>query len=271
MLGAVRRVYPSVIGAALGRTAVTLAVVAIIAAVRWPLSYSLASQPAAASCCLEVHQGEFTLRGAACRSVRPLRGHRLAECWSPVEEAILAERQHIESLLVTLGYDAANSQRSDEGEHTARFKVLLERADPQLEERVAERLRRRFAEIPDLETPPGPARALQLPNTDRSGASRRRSGLLKSWSQRISEVMSDLPELADVETTLKKGAPEVQIVLRPGTCWRATASTSPRSPSLVRNSIQGYEATRYNCGTAGFRSWCGSPRTTVPTSTTSAS
>ncbi len=47
---------------------------------------------------------------------------------APVERAILTERDHIESLILTVGYDSANSARSDEGEHTARFKVVLDGA-----------------------------------------------------------------------------------------------------------------------------------------------
>ena len=59
--------------------------------------------------------------------------------WPKISE-ILDERQHIDGLLLTIGYDAANSNRSDEGEHTARFKVLLDRADPRIEGEVIERL-----------------------------------------------------------------------------------------------------------------------------------
>ena len=65
----------------------------------------------------------------------------------------LAEREHIRSLLLTVGFDSAQSDRSDEGEHTARFKVLLEssRESAAVAAAVVDRLRDRFAGIPDLE------------------------------------------------------------------------------------------------------------------------
>ena len=95
----------------------------------------------------EVHQGEFTVE-VALPVGTPIESTETIV--APVEAAILAEKEHIESLVLTVGYDAAYSNRSDEGEHTARFKVLLDRADPRVEERVISRLRSRFAQIPDL-------------------------------------------------------------------------------------------------------------------------
>jgi HAE1 family hydrophobic/amphiphilic exporter-1 len=98
----------------------------------------------------EVHQGEFTIE-LALPVGTPLE--ETEAVLAPVEQAILAEKEHIASLIVTVGYDPANTQRSDEGEHTARFKVLLEPAadNARVEELVAGRIRARLAGIPDLE------------------------------------------------------------------------------------------------------------------------
>ena len=70
----------------------------------------------------EVRQGEFTVE-VALPVGTPFEEtqRRLAS----VQDAILAESEYIESLIVTFGYDPTQSERSDEGEHTARFKVLL--------------------------------------------------------------------------------------------------------------------------------------------------
>jgi HAE1 family hydrophobic/amphiphilic exporter-1 len=63
--------------------------------------------------------------------------------------------------------------------------------------------------------------------------------------ERVAAEMAALPELADVETTLRSGAPEVQIVYdrerlqRYGMNLRQVAE-------LVRNQVQGFEATRFN-------------------------
>src|SRR5688500_13759372 len=42
-----------------------------------------------------------------------------------VESAIVANQEDIQKLIVTFGFDATNMRRSDEGEHSARFKVVL--------------------------------------------------------------------------------------------------------------------------------------------------
>jgi HAE1 family hydrophobic/amphiphilic exporter-1 len=88
----------------------------------------------------EVHQGEFTFE-VALPVGTPLE--ITDEVLSPVADAILAEREHIEALIVTLGFDPTTSQRSDEGEHSARFKVILDSADP-----ATEAARRRPAPSP---------------------------------------------------------------------------------------------------------------------------
>jgi len=191
----------------------------------------------------EVHQGEFTFE------VELPVGTPLEETDTvlrPVEKAILdGGAEHVSSLLVTVGYDAANSQRSDEGEHTARFKVLLDSSDPRIEERVIDRLRARFAELPDTE-----ARVVrpvlfsfktpievEIHGDDLLELRRR--------AQAVSERLAALDELADVETTLEAGAPEVQIVYDRDRLMRYGLNISEVA-ELVRNSVKGYEATRYN-------------------------
>ncbi|MEM1178186.1 MAG: efflux RND transporter permease subunit [Acidobacteriota bacterium] len=190
----------------------------------------------------EVHQGELTFELALPVGTPLEETNALLE---PVERRILAEEAEIERLLVTVGYDAANSQRSDEGEHTARFKVLLESSDPRLEERVIERLRERFSQIPDLEarvTRPvlfsfrTPVEVeIHGDNLDR----------LQDWSQRVSGSMASIPELADLEATLRPGAPEMQIVYDRDRLARFDLDIQ-QVATLVRDAVKGFEATRYN-------------------------
>jgi hypothetical protein len=71
----------------------------------------------------EVHQGEFTFE------VNLPVGTPIEETGailSRVEQAILANKDDIHTLIVTFGYDVTNMKRSDEGEHSARFKILIE-------------------------------------------------------------------------------------------------------------------------------------------------
>ena len=190
----------------------------------------------------EVHQGEFTVE-VALPVGTPIESTETIV--APVEAAILAEKEFIESLVLTVGYDAAYSNRSDEGEHTARFKVLLDRADPRVEETVIGRLRSRFAQIPDLD-----ARisrpvlfSFKAPveievHGDDLVQLRQQAGL-------VEETMAAMPQLADVESTQRRGAPEVQVVYNRDLLARYDMNPG-QVARLVRDKVQGYEATRFN-------------------------
>ncbi len=195
----------------------------------------------------EVHQGEFTVE-VALPVGTPLE--QTDDILRPVEEAILGdqvlrEELGIESLLLTVGYDAANSQRSDEGEHTARFKVLLARSDAALEEAVISRLRRRFGDVPDLEARVVRPVLFSFRTPIEVEVQGDDLAQLRAYAEQVRDMMAAMPELADVETTLRAGAPEVQIVYDRDLLARYDLNIS-QVAELVRNSIQGYEATRYN-------------------------
>lgn len=190
----------------------------------------------------EVHQGELTVE-VALPVGTPIES--TDDILRPVEQVILEEKEHIRSLLLTVGYDAANSQRSDEGEHTARFKVLLENSDPRLEDAVVGRLRGRFREIPDLEA--RVVRPVLFSFKTPIEVEVRGDDLieLRRYAEQVRQAMAALPELADVETTLQAGAPEVQIVYNRDLLARYDLNIQTVA-NLVRNSVKGFEATRYN-------------------------
>ncbi|MFQ5601043.1 MAG: efflux RND transporter permease subunit, partial [Candidatus Krumholzibacteriia bacterium] len=192
----------------------------------------------------EVRQGEFTVEVALSVGT-PLE--ETEAILAPIEAAILAEKEHIRSLILTVGYDPSQSERSDEGEHTAAFKILLERSrrGGALEDQVVERLRRRFKGIPDLKsrvTRPVLFSSKTPIEVEVHGDDLRQ---LKQYTDHVRALMSVLPELADVSTTLQSGAPEIQMVYdrdlltRYGLNIRSVAR-------LVRSKVQGFEATRYN-------------------------
>jgi len=250
--------YPKAIRWALGHTLVIVLAVVAVFTLTWMAATSLESELLP-----EVHQGEFTFEVALPVGTPLEETDRIL---APVEEAILSEREHIRTLIVTLGFDAANSRRSDEGEHSARFKVLVERPEQTFRDRltallsgrlwgatalerregeVIERLREKLARIPDLE-----ARVVRpVLFSSRTPIEVEVHGeeldRLKDMGEEVAAVMASLPELADVEVMLKSGAPEVQIVydrdrlLRYGLNLRDTAE-------LVRNRVKGFEATRFN-------------------------
>ncbi len=237
MLEALQRAYPRGLRWALGHPgAIVLLAVALFAGTAW-LASRLDSELLP-----EVHQGEFTVE-VALPVGTPLEA--TDDILRPVEDAILAERESIDKLLLTVGYDAASSQRSDEGEHTARFKVLLDSSEPALELQVIARLRQRFADIPDLEarvvrpvlfsfkTPV----EVEIHGDDLTE--------LRYYAGRFRDVMAAMKELADVDTTLRAGAPEVQIVYNRDLLARYNLNISQMA-QLVRNAVAGFEATRFN-------------------------
>ncbi len=238
-LDVLHRVYPRGLRWALASPAtIGLVVVASFALTAWTMSLlDTELLP-------EVHQGEFTVEVAL-----PV-GTPIEETESivaPVEAAILEEKEHIESLLLTVGYDAAYSNRSDEGEHTARFKVLLDRADPRVEEEVVSRLRTRFGAIPDLDARVTRPVLFSFKTPIEVEVHGDDLVELRRQAEAAKRTMAAMPQLADVETTLRRGAPEVQVVydrdllarygLNPGQVAR-----------LVRDKVQGFEATRFNLG-----------------------
>ena len=108
--------------AALGRwhTRASVALIVVGCAVGHLASRKLAGQRAAS----RGAPGRVHGRGRAC----PWGRHwprPSASCLRWSRRSSRSSRQ-IESLILTVGYDSANSTRSDEGEHTAAFKVILD-------------------------------------------------------------------------------------------------------------------------------------------------
>ncbi|MDX1502866.1 MAG: efflux RND transporter permease subunit [Thermoanaerobaculia bacterium] len=190
----------------------------------------------------EVHQGEFTVE-VALPVGTPLE--ETEEVVAPVERTVLEEIEEIEALLLTVGYDAANSNRSDEGEHTARFKVLLAEADPRIEGRVIDRLRSRFAGIPDLDARVTRPVLFSFKSPIEVEVHGEDLVELRRQAERVKERLGGMPELADVETTLRRGAPEVQVVYDRDRLARYGMNPG-QVARLVRDKVQGFEATRFN-------------------------
>ena len=212
----------------------------------------------------EVHQGEITFE-LALPPGTPLE--KTVATLQPVEEAVLAEqralegsadepgkdgaaahsRRTIQSLLTSYGFDPAQSQRADEGEHTARFKVVLANADPGVEAAVVADLRERFAAIPDVDqrvTRPVLFSFRTPIEVEVQGES---LDELKAQSDRVRAALAALPELRDVETSLESGAPEVEVVYDRDLLARYGLNLA-QVAERVRNLVRGFEASRFNVG-----------------------
>jgi HAE1 family hydrophobic/amphiphilic exporter-1 len=164
-----------------------------------------------------------------------------------VERAILADPKGIEKLLVTYGYDPSESQRSDEGEHTARFKFVVSPSGrtPAGEESLLRRLRHDFEGIPDLEynvTRPVLFSSKTPIEVEVLGDDLQ---ALRRKSEEVQAALGALPELADVQATLRAGAPEVQVVYDRDRLMRYDLDLGAVA-RRIRDRVKGYEATRLN-------------------------
>ena len=237
LLDWLNRVYPLVLQ---GAVRFPVAVVALVAVTLWSSWWLLGRLDS--ELLPEVRQGEFTIE-VSLPVGTPLE--ETERTLADVESAILEEKRHIERLLVTFGYDVTNTQRSDEGEHTARFKVLLEPVQASVEDQVVERLRRRFAGVPDAASRVTRPVLFSFKTPIEVEVHGEDLGRLQEYGDRVRELMAAMPEVADVETTLKRGAPEVQIVYDRAILNRYELQTSVVA-QMVRNQIEGFEATLYN-------------------------
>ncbi len=233
------RVYPLSIKWALDHPASVLVGVLLCGLITWETGRRLDTELLP-----EVHQGEFTFEvslpvGTPIETTSQILGE--------VEKSILANRQDIRTLLVTFGFDATNIRRSDEGEHSARFKVVLEsnRDQTATEERVTKRLRDYFAKIPDVEF--RVVRPVLFSSKTPIVVEIQGEDLvkLKSLSKQAEATMAQLPVLADVEASLRSGAPEIQVVYHRDklATYNLNIGTVARQ---VRDMVKGFEATRFN-------------------------
>ena len=192
----------------------------------------------------EVHQGEFTVE-VSMPVGTPIE--QTVEILTPIEQAIMAEREFIEALIVTFGFDPATSQRSDEGEHSAKFKLILESSDPGVEAAVLGRIRNRLDEIPDLEA--RMVRPVLFSFRTPIEVEIHGDNLvdLRRMSERVAEVMDSMPELADVETSQRAGAPEVQIEYDREQLARYGLNIEEVAAG-VRDAVKGAEASLFNLG-----------------------
>ena len=153
----------------------------------------------------------------------------------------------IDTLLVMYGFDTTNMKRSDEGEHSTRFKVLLKPSQnpKQTEEVVIDRLRLMFQEVPDITTRVTRPVLFSSKKPVVVQINGEELPELKRYSDEATALLSKELDLADVEPTLRSGAPEVQItydrqqIIRHGLNLNTVANQ-------VRDMVKGSEATRFN-------------------------
>ena len=192
----------------------------------------------------EVHQSEVTFE-LQLPVGTPLE--ETVRVLGQVEAKILEDVSDIETVLTTFGYDITNMKRSDEGEHSARFKLLLrhEGHPVETENRVLERIRALLVDVPDLRfrvTRPVLFSTRKPISVEIHGDELE---TLKVMAREAEQLLGELDALADVETTLRSGAPEIQITYDRARLVRYGLNIG-RVAELVRDLVLGNEATQFN-------------------------
>lgn len=192
----------------------------------------------------EIHQGEVTFE-VSLPIGTPIEV--TDEVMVQVEKAILEDKDEIENLIVSVGYDVSNMQRSDEGEHSTKFKILLKPTrNPKLaEDAVVSRVRTYLEPIPDVDfrvVRPVLFSSQTPIEIEIYGNDLRK---LRDISDQAVESLSDVREISDVEPLLKPGAPEIQIVYDRDQIVRFGLNIQTVA-NQIKSMVQGAESTKFN-------------------------
>ena len=192
----------------------------------------------------EIHQGEITFEMSLPIGT-PIE--ITDKVMKEIESAVNENRRQIKSLIVSVGYDVTNMQRSDEGEHTSKFKFLLTRSSnpKDVEDSVIGRMRKILFTVPDLDfrvVRPVLFSSQTPIEVEIFGNDLRK---LKSQADLATTELNKLEELNDIESLLKSGAPEIQIIYDRDQIARFGLNVQAVA-SQIRAMVQGSESTKYN-------------------------
>jgi len=189
----------------------------------------------------KVHQAEFNLE-VKLPVGTPIE--RTVEIVRDIERYALTEPT-IDRTAVSIGTDGGAASRSDEGEHTGVITArLVEGTSMFAEEEVLERLRRYASEIPDVDlevtypdlfTVKAPIE-VEIYGYDLTE--------LKNFSRNISESISVVPGIVDVNASIQKGNPEVQLYYDRQRLAQLNLQLKDVA-ELVRNKVQGQVPTEF--------------------------
>ena len=110
---------------------------------------------------------------------------------------------------------------------------------------MIDRLRTKFVDVPDLEARVVRPVLFSSKTPIEVEVSGQDLDKVKLLGDQAAEAMAALPELADVESTLQAGAPEVQILYDRERLSRYGLNIG-QVARLVRDKVKGNEATRFN-------------------------
>lgn len=209
----------------------------------------------------ELHQGEFTVE-LSLPVGTPLQTTN--EVMVPVEQELLKIVPRLRNLITTIGSERDSAESGERGEHTTRLRVALTSqktravdeqeaigaaaapTDPNTAEREAlAAVRPLVQRLPDAIV--NVARPALFSFTKPIEVEVRGYELaeLGAATTAVREALAEIPGLRDVRASILPGSPEVQIVYNRDALARLNLDIRTVA-ELVRNKVQGFEATKYN-------------------------
>ncbi len=189
----------------------------------------------------QVHQGEFNFE-LTLPIGTPL--DRTAAIAAEIDAAVV-EQPEVERTTLTVGAEPGATTIRVTGEHTARLGVRLkEGLVADAEAVLVDRIRERFRDQPELQLELSYPALFSFKSPIEVEIRGHDLELLKGTSREAETVLSDVPGLVDVRSTLQTGHPEIQVIYNRdrlseyGLSLRAVAD-------LVRSKVQGRIATEF--------------------------
>lgn len=216
----------------------------------------------------ELHQGEFTVEMSLPVGT-PLSATN--ETAAPLERALLAAIPDLRTLITTIGSQRDSSEAGERGEHTTRMRIALgEQRRPPVEDG-------------DKDMPEAAGPKEQVKKLDPAAAEEAALAVIRPLvlavpdaivhvtrpvlfsfatpievqvrgyeleelaeaTGRVRDALAGIGELRDVRSSILPGSPEVQIVYNRDALARLNLDIRSVA-ELVRNKVQGFEATKYN-------------------------
>ena len=233
----VQRVYPSLLRCALRqRLLVVVAAIACFALCWFQMVPHLGRELIP-----QVHQGEFNLE-VALPVGSPL--NKTAQVLGKIETVVM-EQPEVMRVTTTVGADKTATTKAEEGEHSGRLTLRLnEGSDARVEHDLIQRLRALLRDLPETDIEVSHPALFSFKTPIELEIRGHDLHLLRRLSQQAVEMLSTLPGIVDVKSSLKSGNPELQInynrerLAGYGLNMRSVAE-------LVRNKVQGKVATEF--------------------------
>ena len=237
--GAVERRYPALLQAALRNRGTVLGATAVLFAVTmWGLAPKLGSELIP-----EVHQGEFHVK------VTLPVGTPVEQTDArirPVQEMLLKDKS-VAKVASVAGTDVTSNASSEEGEHTAKITVTVDRSAGNLienEEALTRRLRQQMAQFSGISWQIARPVLFSFKTPVEVQIHGYNLRTLQQVAARVEQALHDVPGLDDISTNMQAGNPEVRIIYDRDLLAQYNLNILDVA-SIVRNKIRGDVATEF--------------------------